>query len=190
MTACAAALLLASMLAGCQTASVKQSVVERVWGSDWDNQLEFWPLAAETVTNNDDAFHGVRLYFEGKDDAENYAARVKALQSRGLLPRDFNQPAHQALGRGTLAFALVKALDLQGGLNMRLLGVTPRFAVKEREFRGIYPASSPNQALTGGDFSESLARCRIFEPVIPPISCRLPDTAREFIRHHTAVAFA
>jgi len=146
-------IFLAFMLAGCHTTLVNQSVVDRVDGNDPENQLEFWhSLAAQDLTSNDDAFHGLRLYFEGKDDAIDYTARVQALKALGMLPADFNRPAHQALDRGTLAFALTKRLDFKGGLSMRLLGVTPRWAIKELEFRGLLPPSSPNQALTGGEF--------------------------------------
>src|SRR5437764_4410112 len=147
------AALVISALAGCQSVTVKQPVVARVNGNDPDRQLEFWhTLAAEPLASNDDAFHGLLLYFDGKDDALDYAARVRTLRALGMLPAGFNRPAGDAMSRGDLAVALAKALDLKGGLTMRLLGASPRLALKELEFRGIMPPSSQNQALTGGEF--------------------------------------
>ena len=69
-----------------------------------------------------------------------------------MLPSGFDRPAAEAINRGTLAVALAKAIDLKGGLTMRLLGASPRLALKELEFGIIMPSSSENQALTGGEF--------------------------------------
>ena len=42
-----------------------------------DAQIDFWhELADEPVTTNDDAFHGLLLYVDGKDDSADYAGRV------------------------------------------------------------------------------------------------------------------
>src|SRR5436190_23618180 len=110
-------IVLAAMLvvvAGCQSATVKQPLVARLNGNDDDRQLEFWhTLAAEPLASNDDAFHGLLLYFDGKDDAADYAARVNTLRAKGMLPPSFNRPAAEAINRGNLAVALAKALDLK-----------------------------------------------------------------------------
>src|SRR5881227_2406116 len=113
-------------LTGCQSATVKQPLVARLNGNDPDRQLEFWhTLATEPLASNDDAFQGLLLYFDGKDDAGDYAARVGTLRARAMLPPNFNRPAAEAINRGNLAVALAKALDLKGGLTMRLLGASP-----------------------------------------------------------------
>src|SRR5438034_11791404 len=93
-------ILFVSALAGCQSATVKQPLVARLNGNDPDRQLEFWhTLAAEPLASNDDAFHGLLLYFDGKDDAADYAARVNTLRAKGMLPPSFNRPAAEAINR-------------------------------------------------------------------------------------------
>jgi hypothetical protein len=145
--------LLTALLAGCQTARVDQPLAATLGASDADTQLEFWhQLADRPVTSNDDAFHGLLLYLDGEDPAADYAGRVQALKERGLLAKNFDQPANQAVERGTLAVAITKALDIKGGWAMRLFGPTPRYATRELQYLDLYPPSSPNQTFSGTEF--------------------------------------
>jgi hypothetical protein len=138
---------------GCQTARVERPLTTELGANDPEQQLEFWHrLAEQPVTSNDDAFHGLLMFLDGDDPAPDYAGRVAELRRRGMLPRRFNQPAEQAVERGTLAVAIVKALKIDGGVMLRLLGPTPRYAVRELIFMELYPPSSPNQTFSGTEF--------------------------------------
>src|SRR6185436_1276892 len=102
-----------------------------------EKQLDFWhTVATRPLVSNDEALHGLLLYVNGKDDAGNYADRVAKLKSMHLLPASFNQPADQALQRGTLAVPLAKYLKVRGGLTMHLAADSPRYATRELEYRG------------------------------------------------------
>jgi len=115
--------------------------------------MEFWhQLADRPVTSNDDAFHGLLLYLDTSDPGTDYASRVQALKDRGLLPKNFNQPAEQAIERGTLAVMITKALGIKGGWAMRAFGPTPRYATRELVYLDLYPPSSPNQTFSGTEF--------------------------------------
>jgi hypothetical protein len=141
------------MLAGCQTAYVKQPLTRELGGNDAGEQLEFWHrLADQPVTSNDDAFHGLLMFLDGDDPAGDYAGRVQALRARHMLPKGFNQPAEQAVQRGTLAVAILRALNIKGGLTLLVLGPTPRYAVRELVFMDLYPPSSPNQTFSGAEY--------------------------------------
>jgi hypothetical protein len=144
---------LAFVAAGCQMARVKQPLTRELGGNDPNQQLEFWNrLAQQPVTSNDDAFHGLLMYLDGDDPAEDYAGRLRTLRSRKMLPTGFDQQPEEAIERGTLAVALLKALDIKGGLMLRVLGPTPRYAVRELVFMELYPPSSPQQTFSGAEF--------------------------------------
>jgi hypothetical protein len=144
---------LGSLAAGCQTARVQQPLTRELGGNDPNQQLEFWNrLAQQPVTSNDDAFHGLLLYLDGDDPADDYAGRVRTLRSRKMLPAGFDQQPEQAIERGTLAVALLKALDIKGGLMLRVVGPMPRYAVRELVFMELYPPSSPQQTFSGAEF--------------------------------------
>ncbi len=144
-------------------------------------QIEFWhALNDQPLASNDDAFHGLLLYFDGKDEAPDYAARVQTLKARGWLARDFAEAGDRAVHRGTVAQALVTALKFKGGLTMRLLGSSPRYALRELQFRGMLPDTSPNQVFTGGEFVGVIGKVEDFRtgnPADVPAPF-LPEEAR------------
>jgi hypothetical protein len=153
----ASSLLFALLFAtGCQSARVARPLTLDHGGNDDFEQLEFWhALAGRPVTSNDEAFHGLLLFLDGNDPSDDYAGRVQRLRSRRMLPGGFHQPGDQAVERGTLAVAVVRALKIEGGLALRLTGATPlgsRYAVRELQFMELYPPSSPNQTFSGTEF--------------------------------------
>src|SRR5215203_2557573 len=99
-----------SLLAcGCQTTPVTNSLTTELGGSEPDDQIEFWDrLTDKPLTSNDEAFHGLLLYMDAKDDGGSYDARVSNLRSRNMLPKGFDEPADVAVSRGTLAVAIMK----------------------------------------------------------------------------------
>jgi hypothetical protein len=167
----------AMLLAGCQTARVDRPLTAELGGSDEETQLEFWhSLAEQPVTSNDDAFHGLLLFLDGTDPASDYAGRVAALKERRYLPAGFDQPAEQAVSRGTLAVALARVLEVRGGIMMSLTGKTPRYATKELVFLGIFPPSSPNQTFSGTEYLGIIGKAEDYQRVARAGTARPLDT--------------
>jgi hypothetical protein len=148
-----AGLLLAGLCAGCQTAHIHNPVISQYSGSDADSQLNFWhELAKRHLTSNDDAFHAILLYADGHDDAGTYEKRVETLKARGLLYKQFDHTADDAIRRGDLAVIICNELDIKGGWMMHVFGPVPRYAVRELVYDDIYPPSSPQQTFSGTEF--------------------------------------
>jgi hypothetical protein len=148
-------LMLVCMIAvcGCAAPRMGKPLPAAVAGSEPEAQLEFWhALADEPIASNDAAFHGLLLYADGKDDARDYAGRVATLKARKMLPGNFNEPAEAAVRRGVLAVAILRVVQERGGLTMRVIGPMPRYAVRELQFMGLYPPSTPNQSFSGNEF--------------------------------------
>jgi hypothetical protein len=157
-------------LAGCQSVRVSEPLLtQEHGGSDPQEQLEFiHTLQGRPVTSNDEAFHGLLLFIDGQDPAADYAGRVAALKSRSMLPAGFDKPADEAVDRGALAIAIAKALDVKGGMMMRLsiaAGGTPdpRYAVRELQFLNVYPPSSANQTFSGAEFVGVLGKVEEYQ---------------------------
>jgi hypothetical protein len=145
-----------ALLTGCQSARVPQQPLAAqltpATGNTPAAQIEFWhALSDRPLASNDDAFHALLLYFDTRDDAADYNARVQTLKARKWLANDFNEPADRAVTRGTVAAALARALKFKGGVTMALLGPSPRYALRELQYRGLLPDSSPNQGFTGAE---------------------------------------
>ncbi len=151
-------------LNGCGSAPVGRSVVAELSSNPKTSELDFWhTLSSRPITTNDDAFHGVLLYLDGADPSLDYATRVNMLKNRGMLPKDFKGNAEEAIERGTLAVAIVKILDLKGGLTMAMFGPSPRYALRELEYRRIYPESSEQQIFSGAEFLGIIGKLEDFK---------------------------
>jgi hypothetical protein len=152
------------LLAGCQSAKVSDPLTASIGGNDPGEQVEFWHrLAERPVTSNDEAFHGLLLFLDDRDPANDYAGRVAELRRRKMLPGGFDAPATDAVERGTLAVALVRALDIRGGVLMRLLGPTRRYATKELQFAEVFPPSSSGQTFSGSEFLGIISRAENYQ---------------------------
>lgn len=161
--------LMALAFAGCSGAAVQRPAAGALLGSEPEEQMEFWHTLAESkLVSNDEAFHAVLLAMEGSDAAGDYAARVVAMKERGLLDDGFDEPADRAVTRGTLARAFAEALDIKGGVVMRIVGPHPRYALREMIHLALFPPnSSTGQTLSGRDFSAIIGRIDDYQQAIP-----------------------
>ena len=174
----ALASLALAAVAGCATAHVRDPLTRSLGASTPQVQSEFWyQLAKRPVASNDEAFHALLLYVDGKDAAADFTGRVAALSARHMLPNGFAGSPDEAVDRGTLAVALDQMLHIRGGLTMQLFGASPRYALRAAVDKGIFPPSSPNQGLSGGEFVGVMQRAEEFEhgnPADHPVT-DLPD---------------
>src|SRR5690606_12857925 len=134
-------LALATICGGCSTPKVSRTVLQDVQAAA-ESDLSFWHRLAEApLASNDDTFHALLLFFDGKDDFADYEQRKAAMRERGWISRSFNAPAEQAVLRGTVAAAVAKALKLHGGMMFQFTGGHARYATRELVHRGILPPS-------------------------------------------------
>lgn len=159
---------------------VREPLTNTTAGGSARQQLDFWHgLADHPVVCNDEAFHGLLLFFDGSDSAATYSRRVETLRQKKMLPRGFDAPADEAVTRGTLAVALVRGLKMNGGWALTLLGPTPRYATRELIYRGVYPASSPWQTLSGNELVGIMGKAEDFQrgdlEGQPAVDIALPD---------------
>jgi hypothetical protein len=164
-------LLLGLVLAGCQSAHVAHPLTERLAGNDADSQMEFWhTLSDRHVTSNDEAFHGMLLFFDGKDDSANYTQRVDTLKARKLLPAGFKEQPADAVRRGTLAVVIVQGLSIKGGWALRAFGPTERYALRELVYMNLYTPSSVNQTFSGSEFLGIIGKVEDYQQQNLPLS--------------------
>lgn len=147
-------LLLVGTSVGCQSVRVSDPVDPTFLASQSDDdQMTFWhDLASRSLVANDEAFHALLLFVDGHDDSETYEERVATLKGRKMLPGGFNAQADHAITRGNMAVAIVGALNIKGGVMLRLTGANPRYALRELAYEGLFPQSSSHQTFTGQQF--------------------------------------
>jgi hypothetical protein len=155
---------LAAIAIGCHTAHVAEPLTKTLSANTPEAQLEFWhTLATRSMTSNDEAFHGLLLYVDNKDESKDFVGRMQTLKSRKMIPANFNEPGNQAVSRGTLAVAMCRILEIKGGLMMHLTQSYPRYAVRELQFLDLYPVSSSNQTFSGSEFLGVIGRMEDYQ---------------------------
>ncbi len=153
-------------MAGCQSPRIESPLIAPgLAGQTEEAQLDFWhDLALRPLVANDEAFHALLLFVDGKDENADYASRVQALKDRKMLPGSFNAGADEAITRGDLAVALAGALDIKGGVMLRLTGGTsPRYATRELIYQGIYPQGADYQTFNGTQFVGIIAQAEDYQ---------------------------
>lgn len=149
-------LLLASVFAGgsgcSRTVLVKRQVIDYE-PDDVSAELDFWhTLPDRSAVTNDEGLHGLLLFADGADPARSYEQRVTLLKSRGWLSSDFDEAGNMVMERGTLAKLLSHALEIDGGVMMRLTDKNRRYSTRELVYLGIMGAGTEQQALSGIDY--------------------------------------
>src|SRR5438552_128526 len=87
-------------LVGCHSGVITQPLPAAVMRDDPQAQMEFWhALTGRPVASNDEGFHALLLFIEGRDASADYADRVATMKRRTLIPGDFDRPATGAIGR-------------------------------------------------------------------------------------------
>jgi hypothetical protein len=167
-------------LGGCHATSphVAQPLAPELAKGDPDAQVEFWhTLPGRKAVSNDEAFHGLLLFADGDDKSADYAGRVESLKQRRMLPGDFNAAAGEPVRRGTVAVALAEILSIRGGLTMHLFGSSSRYAVRELQYAGLFPPSSPQQIFSGAEFLGIIGRAEDYQRAQGPAGDELPPAA-------------
>ncbi|MSR17831.1 MAG: hypothetical protein EXS00_01470 [Phycisphaerales bacterium] len=151
------ALLGMSLSGGCMRTIFKGSAVDEFPKAE--DELAFIERVEtlQAVTNND-ALHGFLLACEREDEFGSYMERVAEGVRRGWLPHDFNAPANESARVGWMMNAACIEGKVKGGLTMRLLGSSPRYATKELVFMRVIPMRTENQSLSGLEFIDFLNR--------------------------------
>jgi hypothetical protein len=166
-----AALGLASFAAGgCQRAIDPHNMGEdpNETATTFDSRMDFWhTLATDRICSNDEAFHGLLLYIDQADKAKNFDERVKLMKYLGMLPDGFDGKAKEAVTRGTVAVAVVKVLEIKGGIILHVFPKSERYATRELVFEGVYPPSTQNQVFSGSEFVGIIGRIEDYQRMMP-----------------------
>lgn len=153
-----AALLVVAALAGCARTAVERSVVDDRFG---DEQAFWTDLETRRVVTNNDALHGFFITADGADPHATYEDRLLAARERGWIREAFepaSRPANESATVGDLSVLACRIANVKGGLTMRLLGPTPRYAAKELVYMGVLPDRGENQSMSGLEFIDFVAR--------------------------------
>ena len=115
-------------------------------------------ISTDQLVTQNDAFRGILLLLDGEDRYDDFASRVKALESRGVVSRDWQFGAQEPLTRGKMAYIIYRACEIKGALTLRIFGPSQRYCLKELQYRQIILKSSLSDHITGLEYVAVLGR--------------------------------
>lgn len=85
------------------------------------------------------------------------------LAGRGVVSADWALTETSLLTKGTLAYMFCQALEIKGGLTMRLFGVNRRYALRECQHRNLIMPGSMDEYVTGRELIDSLTNATVYK---------------------------
>lgn len=155
---------------GCQKAIDANNLGDdpKETATTFEGRMDFWhTLATDRICSNDEAFHGLLMYIDKADQAKSYEERVKLMKSLGMLQEGFDGKAKEAVTRGTVAVAVVKVLEIKGGIILHVFPKSERYATRELVYEGVYPPSTQNQIFSGAEFVGIIGRIEDYQRMAP-----------------------
>jgi len=156
-------------------AALAEAPAEAADGSPQTDARFFAELAFKDVASAADAARAmVILVSEGRNHGGDLEADRAYLREKGILPDGWLDRAAAAdpLEKAHLAVLVCRALDIKGGLFMRLLGPTPRLALRECVYLELMVGGSEYGHVQGGELAGVIDRADRF---------RLKEAGREAV---------
>ena len=95
-------------------------------------------------------------------EGEFEAVRKEAAE-RGLIDAGWELSEAAPVDKGTVAYMLVKALKIRGGLTMSIFGVTRRYAFRECVYLRLISGGTPGENMTGRELIDVLTAAEAYK---------------------------
>lgn len=110
-----------------------------------------------------DACRAILSVIKGEHTDADYAAIVGDLTGRGVVTADWGLLDTSLLTKGTLAYMVCQALDIKGGVTMRLFGINRRYALRECLHRRLMERGTVDEYVTGRELIDVVTNATVFQ---------------------------
>jgi len=115
-------------------------------------------LSEKPVATVEDGSRMILLLTQGVGATEPVDEVIAKLQGSGLVRDEWLEKPAKHLRKGQLAYMIVQACGIKGGLTMRLTGVSERYALRECIFLNLLERSSTGNYVSGLELLGSIGR--------------------------------
>ncbi len=122
--------------------------------------IYFIELTPKRVTFRYDVCKALVVLMGVEDEYIDLDSQVTFLRENHLLPGRFKSEFDpmKPLRKGLTAYMFCKALDIKGGVSLRLFGMSERYAIQELAFKGIMSSGNVNDILSGDELISALTQ--------------------------------
>lgn len=110
-----------------------------------------------------DACRAILSVVKDEHTDADFGAVSGDLAGRGIVASDWNLNEASLLTKGTLAYMACKALDIKGGLTMRVFGLSRRYALREAQHVGLITGGTPDEYITGRELIDVITNVTIYK---------------------------
>ncbi len=143
------------LLAGCQAAqrhAATQPAVPRAGNAELVAYISDQPYVTAEAAYRAVYILSKKTAFDG-----DFAALASAMQSDGLVARQWQYAPERTLDRGAVGFMFCRACQIRSGVNWMLTGLG-RYAWRELQFQRIAGGGGEYGLMSGGEFVGLLSR--------------------------------
>jgi len=108
-----------------------------------------------------DACRAVLSVLKNEHSDADFAAISGDLAGRGVVRADWGLQETSLLTKGTLAYMVFQALELKGGVTMRLFGINRRYALRECVQRRLMASGTVDEYVTGRELIDVITNAAI-----------------------------
>lgn len=118
----------------------------------------FAELMPKRVTFRYDACKALVILFGVEDQYIDLDSQVAFLREKSLLPKKFEREFNpmEPLRKGLAAHMFCNALEIKGGISLRLFGMSERYALNELVYEGIMASGNVNDIVSGDELVSAL----------------------------------
>ncbi len=125
-------------------------ILHQIEGTCADNNI-YRGLIDRSIATYEDGCRAISCFVNLPAETMTFEQLVTELKGKGIIGKRWKYKAEKPLTRGTVAYMMCKILNIKGGLTMRLLGTTRRYAYLECQQMGILPIGHSKIYLSGHD---------------------------------------
>lgn len=119
-------------------------------------------LPAQSMVTVAEAYRAMVMLAEGEDKYGSFAGREEYLLSRRIIRPDWKLQRDSAIDRGSVAYMLMRILNVRGGVNWNVYGqlgiADRRYAVRELAYRNIMADTPPYRLISGAELVDIIAK--------------------------------
>ena len=103
------------------------------------------------IATYEDGCRAISCFVDVPSETMTFDQLVTELKNKDIIGKKWKYEADKQLTRGITAYMMCKVLGIKGGLTMRILGTTRRYAYLECQKTGIIPIGYSKIYLSGHD---------------------------------------
>ncbi len=115
-------------------------------------------LSNKKYCSTDDAYRGMLYLIDGNDTSKDFQERTARLVMHGVANKGWTHNPNATATKGKVAYMLVRALEIRGGVMYNITNGSPRYALRELIHKRIIVGGTESSKLSGAEYVGILGR--------------------------------